>query len=151
MSLIALPIILVLGLISLMFRACAGEGKDAWNEMILSFKSHIYVMIPTSVVGIFTPLKTSNSVRESLVECLQRSEIPDEYRAAYDAAKETEDAVESDQPLDTQIAAMQRAMNALPPEARVQAQREILNQVSTPGYSSEHRQYVMSLMSAVNP
>ena len=68
-SLVALPILLLLGTISLAVRACQGEGKEAAKELWSCLKHHVGVVIPTSFVGIVAPLKTTENVVKSLLKC----------------------------------------------------------------------------------
>jgi hypothetical protein len=73
-SLVALPVLLVVGLISFVFRACAGEGKEALNELGRVLKEHILIAIPTSAVGIFASLETTGEVFVSRTAAFIRSE-----------------------------------------------------------------------------
>ena len=78
-SLIALPLLLIIGFISFAFRACAGEGKDALNELGYVLKEHILVAIPTSAAGIFVSLETSISIFEARTAAFERSEEDPDY------------------------------------------------------------------------
>ena len=68
-SLVALPIVLVLGLISLAVRAGQGEGKAAANELWHGLKEHLIVTIPTSIIGTVAPLTVTNEVGVNLMKC----------------------------------------------------------------------------------
>ena len=79
-SLIALPLLLVIGLISFAFRACAGEGKKALNELGSALKEHILVVIPTAAAGIFVSLETTMDVFEARSDAFDRSEEDSDYQ-----------------------------------------------------------------------
>ncbi len=68
-SLVALPIILLLGVFSLAVRTCQGEGKVAANELWDSLKMHIAVVLPTSLIGPFIPLSATLDVLTTLSNC----------------------------------------------------------------------------------
>ena len=78
-SLIALPLLLVIGVISFAFRACASEGKEALNELGYVFKEHILVIIPTAAAGIFVSLETTMDVFEVRSDAFARSEDDSAY------------------------------------------------------------------------
>ncbi len=74
MSVIALPIILVLGLISTIVQAFDGKGGDACNEWGKFLKQHLFILIPTSFVGIFAPLEATDSCFHSTSKCFAQTE-----------------------------------------------------------------------------
>ncbi len=73
MSALALPIILLVGLIAGIVRACEGDGTLGFEEMLAGIKSHLILVIPTSIVGIFLPIDTTRGVFISQSKCLLES------------------------------------------------------------------------------
>ena len=82
-SLVALPIILLLGTISLTVRTCQGKGKVAANELWDSLKMQVAVVIPTSLVGPFIPASATLDVFTSLLSCT--FPIIDEYEESLNS------------------------------------------------------------------
>lgn len=84
-SLVALPIILLLGLISLAVLTCKGEGKKAANELWNCLKAHVVVAIPTSIIGPFIPLSATLDVANCLRDCAFPTSNSDETEKADDS------------------------------------------------------------------
>jgi hypothetical protein len=74
-SLLALPIILAIGLLSAAFRVFQGEGKQAILELWGNLKQHVIYAIPTAFVGIFAPLETTCKVAVTQLSSFWKSEI----------------------------------------------------------------------------
>lgn len=70
MSIVALPIILIVGLIAAGINAILGDYNQDLDLMWMMLKVHVIVMIPTSAVGIFAPLTTTADVGVAQMKCL---------------------------------------------------------------------------------
>ena len=103
-SIVALPIILLIGLISLAVRATQGEGKEAAEELWMCLKEHLAVTIPTSLVGIFAPLNATKDAGIALINCALLSQ-------------EQRDAIE-DLSANDNVRAMKQVVHTLTPEAK---------------------------------
>ena len=103
-SIVALPIILLIGLISLAVRACQGEGKEAAEELLMCLKEHFVITIPTSLVGIFAPLSATKDVGIALINCAL---ISQEQRDVID-----------DLSANNNVRAMKQVVHMLTPEAK---------------------------------
>jgi len=91
-SIIALPIILLFGLLSAAIQACFGRegaGDEALKEMIDALKHHVISAIPVSVVGIFATLETTRLFSEAQTERLNQSigKSDDEDGQVYNLAE----------------------------------------------------------------
>ena len=71
-STIALPIILLLGLLDSLVYACKGEGAKGLKEMLNSFTEHFLVALPISLLGIIAPLKTTHEALQTQMERLEK-------------------------------------------------------------------------------
>lgn len=70
-SIVALPFILIVGLATAFINLCRGdEVSPAFSDMGMSFKQLELFTLPLSLVGIFAPLSTTNSLGDSLATCL---------------------------------------------------------------------------------
>jgi hypothetical protein len=74
-SLLALPILLAIGLLSAAFRVFQGEGKQAMLELWSNLKQHVVYAIPTAFVGIFAPLETTSKVASTQLASFMHSEM----------------------------------------------------------------------------
>lgn len=77
-SVIALPVILLVGLVEAAIRARKGEGCEALAEMGSYLKSHALIGIPTSFIGIFAPLATTGKVYAALKSAFENTSSNDE-------------------------------------------------------------------------
>ena len=71
-SIVALPIILLLGIIDSFVYLCKGEGAKGLKEMTNSFTQHLLVALPISLLGIFAPLKTTHAALQTQMERLDK-------------------------------------------------------------------------------
>ncbi len=70
-SLIAIPILLVVGLSTAVVRLFEGENVcDAFSAMGKSLRSAVLFSIPVSFVGVFAPLETTGNFARDYEACL---------------------------------------------------------------------------------
>lgn len=69
-SLVALPVILLVGLVTAAVKAISREdGVQPLKDMLEALKNHVAVVIPTSFVGVIAPLTWSGSLAKNLSDC----------------------------------------------------------------------------------
>ncbi len=78
MSIVALPFILLFGLIEAGFRLFKGEGAEAMSNLGNALKYHLILAIPGSIIGAIAPFDLSKKCLETLSDCfLENATDPD--------------------------------------------------------------------------
>lgn len=72
-SIVALPIILVIGLLEAAIQSCRGKGTETIIELGNALKYHLIYALPGSIAGLALPLETAQSALKAQEECLQEN------------------------------------------------------------------------------
>ena len=70
-SIVALPIILLVGLLETTFRlcTCSSDILNTLKATLLLFEMHLGILIPVNFMGIFLPFSATQKLQQTLANC----------------------------------------------------------------------------------